>query len=48
MQRMDLSMEDAIEEYLEMGVTVLTVWTWQLQDPIHREECIPFLSLSMD
>jgi hypothetical protein len=38
----------SVEEYLKMGVTVLIVWTQQLQDPRHREECKAFLSLSMD
>ncbi len=28
----------SVKEYLEMGVTVLIVWTQQLQDPKHREE----------
>ncbi len=47
-QRYVLSMDTSVEEYLEMGVTVLIVWTRQLQDPSHREEQETCLSLSMD
>ncbi len=43
-----LSMDMSVEEYLLMGVTVLIVWTRQLQDPSHREEQETCLSLSMD
>jgi hypothetical protein len=38
----------SVEEYLEMGVVVLIVLTWQLQDPQYREESEASLSLSID
>ncbi len=45
-QRYVLSIDMSVEEYLEMGVTVLIVWTRQLQDPSHREEQETCLSLT--
>jgi hypothetical protein len=46
--RQVLSMDTSVEQYLEMGVTSPIVWTWQLQDPSHREEQEKCFSLSMD
>ncbi len=42
------SMENVSERYLEMGVLVTSVWTWQLQDPLHREERETHFTLNMD
>jgi hypothetical protein len=46
--RYELRMDTLVEQYLEMGVTSIIVWTWQLQDPSHREEQETCLPLSMD
>jgi hypothetical protein len=35
----------SVEEFLDMGVTVLFVLTWQLKDPRYREGCKAFLSV---
>ncbi len=43
-----LSMDMSVEEYLEMGVMVLIVWTQQLQDPSRREQQKTHFTFSMD
>ncbi len=41
------SMDTSVEDYLEMSVLGLLVWTQQLQDPSHREAWETYLSLSI-
>ena len=43
-----VSMDKSVEIIIGDGVTGPIVWTWQLQDPIHKEEQKTCLSLSMD
>jgi hypothetical protein len=41
-------MDTSVRRYLDMGVLDPIVWTWQLQDPSHKEEQETGISLSMD
>ena len=43
-----MSMDTSVRRYLEISVPGPIVWTWQLQDPSHREEQESGISLSMD
>ncbi len=45
---MVLSMENVSWKILEVGASVTSVWTQQLQDPLHREEQETRFTLSMD
>jgi hypothetical protein len=37
-----------LDDIWRLGVLVKSVWTWQLQDPLHREEHKTCFALSMD